>query len=274
MTQLFSYETTQWDLTTLKSGQSPYVWDCLCFLNNDMQLAADARYGKVYATQAGPGSRNPWNGAAPASYASAQTSTRRLSYDLGKTFWYADAFKIDSTWTQPDFTSLVTFGYPTLSSGPIEIQVYPTNGVLSYALLMNSGLLTKNASGFYAGSVLSLTQIAPINFGKWVEMIIGIKWATDNTGAIDAYYRVEGQTSWTHSISKTGLPTEQYGTTSYGTVRADGTSSDGSQHSVLDKQGLYFGYYDSTKTSFPTDRLAQSGLTRSSDFETARATLP
>jgi len=274
MTQLTSYETTPGNLSTLVQAQTPTTWSCLCFNNNDMQLSSDTRYGKVYATQAGPGSRNPWNTGAPTSYASAQVSKGRPSYDLGKTFWYAEGFKLASTWTQPDFVTLDTFGYATLSSGPIDIGVASVNGVLSYTLYMNSGLLTANSGGFYQGSQFGVTQIAPVNFGKWVDVVLGIKWATDNTGSVDVYTRVEGQTTWTHAIAKQNIPTEQYGTTSYGTVTANGLNTDGSLHSVLDKEGLYFGFWDSTKTSFPTQSLRQSGMTRSSDMATAMSTLP
>jgi Polysaccharide lyase len=265
---------TLYSTSTTNQAQSPRVWSCLCFMNNDIQLATDSEFGQVYLTRAEPGSHNPWNTAAPTNAAAAQLSTVRESYGLGNTYWYGIAFKLDSSWSQPDWATLVTVGYPTLSSGPIDIDVYPINGSLSYILYMNSGLLTANTSGFFKGSVFSHTQIAPVVSGKWVEIILGIKWATNNTGSVNAYYRLEGQHSWKHPISKTHLATAQYGATSYGTVGPDGKNSDGSKRSVLDKQGLYYGFWSSATTSFATRSVYESGLTRSSSFARAASTLP
>jgi hypothetical protein len=265
---------TLYSTSTTNQSQVPRVWNCLCFMNNDIQLSPDSHFGQVYVTRAESGSHNPWNTAALTNTAAAQLSNVRNSYGLGNTYWYAIAFKLDSTWSQPDWATLVTLGYATLSSGPIDIDVYPVKGGLSYILYMNSGALTKNSAGFYKGSVFSHTQIAPVTFGKWVEIILGIKWATNNAGSVNAYYRVEGQRSWKHPISKSHTATAQYGATSYGAVGADGKNSDGSSHSVLDKQGLYFGFWSPVTTSFASRSVSESGLTRSSSFATAARTLP
>jgi len=242
-------------------------------MNNDIQIAADAHFGQVYVMHAEPGSRAPYNTAAPPNAAAAQLSTRRTSYGLGNTYWYAIGFKLPSSWTQPDWVTLTTLGYPTLSSGPIDIAIWPVKGVLNYTLQMNSGLLRKDAAGSYRGSVSTRTAIAPVTLGKWVEMVLRIRWATNNTGLVDVYERLEGQTSWRHAVSKRRLPTAQYGTTPYGTVNANGTDPDGTKHSVLDKIGLYFGYWNSATTSFPARSVSETGLTRASDFAAAAATL-
>jgi hypothetical protein len=265
---------TLYSTSTTDQAQLPYVWDGLTFMNNDIQIAPDKHFGRVYVVHAEPGSRNPWNTGAPLNVASAQLSTRRSSYGLGNTYWYAIAFKLDSSWIQPDWATLVTLGYPTLSSGPIDIDVYRAKGGgLSYMLQMNAGLLTENAGGFYRGNVFSQTPIAPATIGKWVEIVLRVKWETNKTGLVDAYYRLEGHQSWRHSISKRGVATEQYGANSYGTVSANGTNSDGSPHSVLDKMGLYYGFWSSATTSYPPRTIYETGLTRSSTFAAAAATL-
>jgi hypothetical protein len=264
---------TLYSTSTTNQAQLPHVWDGLLFMNNDIQIASDDRFGQVYVIHAEPGSRGPWNTAAPPNAAAAQLSTRRASYGLGNTYWYAIAFKLDSTWIQPDWVTLTTLGYPTLSSGPIDIDVYPVKGVLSYVLQMNAGLLTRDSTGFYRGSVSSRTLIAPVAFGKWMEIVLRIRWKTDNTGSVDVYERLEGQPSWKHAVSKRSLATAQYGTTSYGTVSANGTNPDGTRHSVLDKMGLYYGFWSSATTSFPARSVSETGLTRSSDFAAAVATL-
>lgn len=265
--------TTLISTSTTDQDQQPHVWDGLGFMNNDIQIATDDHFGRVYAIHVGPGSRNPFDTSAPANVASAQLTTRRHSFNLGNTYWYAVAFKLDSTWSQPDWVTLLTLGYPTLSSGPVDIDIYRHNGVLSYMLQMNSGLLTRAPNGFYKGSAFSQTPIAPVVFGKWGEIVLGVKWATNGAGSVNAYYRLEGQSAWKHAISKRRLPTAQYGTTSYGTVNANGTNPDGSRRSVLDKVGLYYGFWNTATTSFASRSLYETGLTRSSTFAAAAATL-
>ena len=71
-------------------------------------------------------------------------------------------------------------------------------------------------------------------------------------------------------FSKLNEPTYLYGTTAYGTFAKDGSD----WPTVLDKIGLYYGYGDHSKTSFPTETVYESGLTRSSDMATAESTLP
>jgi hypothetical protein len=264
---------TLYSTSTTNQGQLPHVWDGLLFMNNDVQIARDDRFGQVYVIHAEPGSHGPWNTGLPPNAAAAQLSARRASYGLGNTYWYAIAFKLDSSWIQPDWVTLMTLGYPTLSAGPIDIDVYRANGVLSYTLQMNSGLLTRDSTGFYRGRVSSRIPIAPVVFGKWVEMILRVRWETDDTGSVDVYERLKGQSSWRHAVSRRGLPTAQYGSTPYGTVSADGTNPDGSRHTVLDKIGLYFGFWSSATTSFPPRSVSETGLTRSSDFASAAATL-
>lgn len=259
--------------STTDQQQLPHIWDGLAFNNNDIQLGEDSRFGQVYVIHAGPGSRNPWNTAAPPNMAFAQLATRRESYNLGNKYWYAIAFKLDPTWVQPDWVTLMTLGYPTLSSGPIDVDVFRSKGVVSYMLQINAGLLTEGANGFYRGRVFSQTPIVPVAYGKWVAMILGIRWATNNTGSVDVYYRLPGQGSWQHPISKRGIATAQYGTTSYGTVSANGTNPDGSRHTVLDKMGLYYGFWSGQMTSFAPRSISETGLTRSSDFAAAAATL-
>jgi hypothetical protein len=264
--------TTLYSTSSTSQGQSPVLWDCLCFLNNDIQLASDGRYGKVYAVKAGPGSRNPWNTGFPAGYASAEITKGRPN-DLGKWDWYAQAYRISGGFTGPGFVTVSQFGYPTLSSPPLGLYLGNSNGVLNFQLFRNAGLLTNNGSGWYGGTVVEQPSFLPVPLGKWVELILGVRWATDNTGEIRVYTRTEGEADFTLRLSRSGQPTWQYGTTSYGTVNADGSNASGQQVRVLDKQGLYFGYPDG-RTSFPTESLQETGLVRASDYATARATLP
>jgi hypothetical protein len=270
--QLSSYETTPGNLSTLVQAQTPTTWSCLCFLNNDVSVTSDRRYGKAYSIHVEPGSKNPWNTTFPAGYGSALVSKGR-SNNLGKWDWFANAYKVPPGWTQPKFATLTEFEYATLTSPPLAIDISTVKGRPTFAMYRNAGKVTDTGSGWYRGAAYeAAAPIVAIPFGKWVDIIVGVKWANNNTGEIRIYYRVEGHTRFTLAITRSNTPTWQYGTTSYTTVNADGTNTSGEQVNVLDQSGLYTGYFDG-RTSFPANSVYQAGLTRSSDYAGAAATL-
>jgi len=260
--------TTLVSTGTTNQQQSPALWDCLCFTNNDITLASNSRYTQVYSIHAEPGSKNPYNSGAPAYDASAEVSKIRPN-DLGQWDWFGGAWNIPSGLTAPDFVTLQQFGYPTLSSPPLAIDVGKPGGVLSYTLYRNAGKLTQVTSDWSQGTVFEEPTIAPVTYGKWMEIIVGVKWATDNTGEIRVYTRAEGETAWTLRISESNTPTEQYGTTNYGTCAADFSNCP----NVTDHGGLYFGFSDG-RTTFAQESLLSRGLTRSTDLASAELTFP
>jgi hypothetical protein len=272
MTSISSYESTAGDLSTLHQAQSPQLWDGLLFLNNDIQLASDSRYGQVFSIRTGSNSHNPYY--TPTDGRSSEVSRRRPMV-LGSWDWYGNAFKVKSGWTQPSWADLYQFGYPTLSSPPLSINIdRPTDGVPRFQVFQNAGLLTNNGSGFYRGTNMGDTNIVAVPFDSWVEIIVGVKWETNSTGELRVYYRIPSQgTGWVLAVSKSGVPTEQYGTTPSGSVNATFTNSSGDPINVLDHGGLYFGY-GSMPSSFPTNYVSQAGLTRSSSLSAAQSTFP
>jgi hypothetical protein len=261
--------------TAANQGQSPAnFWDCLCYLNNNIQLAPDARYGKLYAVRVGAGSTNPWYNVGPLA-ASAEITKLRPNR-LGMWDWYANAVRVEPGFTAPDWATVQQLNYPSLSSPPASLDLHKVNGVLSWTFYRNAGLLTANSGGFYKGTAFEEPALMPVEQGKWTEFIIGIKWATDSSGEVRVYTRVpaNGETGFTLRLSRSNTPTWQYGSTPSGNVRADGTDvSTGTQHRTLDKEGLYFGYY-STPSSFPTNSVSESGMVVASDMATAQSSLP
>ena len=217
-------------------GQSPSLWTCLCFNNNSMSLVADSRYGKAYKVAVGPGDRNPWNTSAPASNAAGQVSKRRDN-DLGKWDWYAVSVRVDS-WVDltTEWADIISVGYQTSSGDQVRLGLKNNNGSLYFEVSQNSGY-ANNASGYATGSVHYTQPILPVTFGSWREFVVGIKWATDNTGAVQVYSRTPGG-SWSKAFEKLNEPTYLYGTTSYGTFAKDGSN----WPTVIDKLGLYYGY--------------------------------
>ena len=49
-----------------------------------------------------------------------------------------------------------------------------------------------------------------MNVGKWIDFIVTVKYAKDNTGFITIQRRDEGQTNFTQVLSITNTPTVQY----------------------------------------------------------------
>jgi Polysaccharide lyase len=272
MGQLFSYETSAGNVGTLVQGQTPKLWDGLGFLNNDIQVIPDTRYGHVYAIRAGVGSHNPWYDPGPGIAASELTRAR--PNDLGKWDWFSGGFRINGGLTGPGWTMLYQLGYPSLGSPPLALDLVKRNGRLYYGLFRNAGLLTKRGnSSFYQGSSFEDRPLVQVPYGKWVDFIFGVRWATDNTGELRVYARVEGTHGYKLLVNKSRIPTWQYGTTPAGSINASGIKSSGEPARVLDKGGLYFGYWDGRST-FPTESLLETGMTRSSNYHAAASTLP
>jgi hypothetical protein len=147
----------------------------------------------------------------------------------------------------------------------VRLGLTNNNGSLYFEVSQNSGY-ANNPTGYATGSVHYTHPILPVTFGNWREFVVGIKWATDNTGAVEVYSRTPGG-SWSKAFEKLNEPTYLYGTTSYGTFAQDGSN----WPTVIDKLGLYYGGYSTT--SFPTETVYESGLTRSSNLATAKSTL-
>jgi hypothetical protein len=252
-------------LRTLRQTQSPSIWTCLCFENNDISLAADGTYGKAYKATVPLGDHNPWNKSAPSTNGAAQMSVRRNN-NLGKWDYYAMAVKVPS-WSGDlssiMFATILAVGYQTSQGDQVGLGLIDDNGKLAFQIHQNSGYenypsTTKPALSYKAA-------LMPVVYGQWQEFVLAVKWATDNTGAVQVYSRVPGGT-WSKVFERLNEPTYIYGTTSYGTFAADGSN----WPTVTDKIGLYYGESGIS----PTQTVYESGLTRSSDLATAQSTLP
>jgi hypothetical protein len=254
--------------------QAPALWDCLCFLNDDIRLMGNKRFGKVYSIAVGPNSHNPWWNGGPR-IVSAEVTTRR-PVRLGQWDWYADSFMVLPGYVPTDFAAVAQMNYPTITSPPLEIDFDKYGVGISRAVGYVSSVggkaeIVDNQRFFKVSAVV----------GKWVDFVIGVKWATDATGAIRVYTRCaacirHGNTQairaqrrrWVLRYSRDSLVTMQYGA---GVMTADGKTPDGRDIVTIDHAGLYYGY--SGTQPMPTNRILQSGLVRASDRATAAATL-
>jgi hypothetical protein len=244
-------------------GQSPSLWTCLCFENNDLSLTSDSTFGKAYKASVPIGDSNPWNTGAASTSGAGQMSIRRNN-NLGQWDWFGIAVKVPS-WSGDlsniKFVDLLSMGYQTAAANQVGLGMAVQNGALSFVIQQNSGY-ANSTTGFATGSTHYVAPFQPVTYGQWQEFVIGVKWATDNTGAVEVYSRTPGG-SWSKAFEKLNEPTYLYGTTPYGTFAQDGSN----WPTVIDKIGLYYGEYNIT----PTETVYESGLTRSSNLATAKS---
>lgn len=272
MTELYSYETTPGDKTTLKQGQSPQVWTALAFEGNDISLVADPRYGKVYKCEVPVGDLNPWvNPSSPAfAGTGAGQLTIRRGTEYGQWRWYGIAVKVPSFANvgNLNFLDIASLGYQTIEYDQVAFKLTNVGGTLHYAINQNSGQLTRNAAGNYPGTVHYTQPFLPVKYGEQREFVLGVKWTADNTGGVKVYSRLPAG-AWSQVFEKLNVPTYAYGSTNFSSWSIAQLQS--STAHVLDKIGLYYGMSGGVK---PTETVYESGLTRCSDLATAQSLFP
>lgn len=250
--------------------QTPAVWDVLQFTTGDLALQPDARFGSVYSVKCGPQSDlSPGCGGPIWASDIAYTSlNHHYPAPLGQTLWYADSIQLVAPFTFID-------GWMSLLQMCLGPQDAPAQWVLrfvgsgyAFALQRNAGNVTATGGG--AATVEAITANAAGLVGEWVDLVTGIKYASDSTGTVDVYVRVAGG-SWTHPVSHTGVPTWQYGTIGGNTVNPDGSGNVGNN----DQMNVYAGFWDQRPLSqFPANQLLRRGYVIAPDLATAQASFP
>ena len=111
------------------------------------------------------------------------------------------------------------------------------------------------------GNVAPMTAVAaPLALGVWHELIVHVRWATDSSGMIEVWHRLQGSDGWVKTVSLRGYPTVQW------TAEEGPKAIAGSVTS--DKIGAYRGRAD-----FPLS-VWQDGFVRTTSFAAAAAALP
>jgi hypothetical protein len=243
----------------------PHMWACLCFTSQDIALQSDPRFGRVYAIDVGPGSHNPW-WTPPYGIASAEVSVRR-PVRLGEWDWYANSYKALPGWTLTDWGTVSQMNYPTIASPPLEVD-FDKYGV---GIERTVGYVATHGGTPQVHDVQRWFPVSRV-VGKWLDVVIGVKWATDTSGAIRVYTRCHecGDTQWVLRYTKDNILTMQWGA---GVMNQNGTSAqDGQPMTTLDKEGVYYGYASGhAPSSLPTNRMLQMGLIRTTSEAAAMA---
>lgn len=235
-----------WDGNS-NASQDPDIWgasttdlaDGIYCMTDSCSVIPDATFGKVYRFNIGPGDTNPYYNQ-PTKPNGELTMKRPIA--MGQWDWYATAFKIVSPYTLLSFNVIEQFGYPSLSSPPESIS-FDSSGL---GIDRHVGIIR---TGNYLPDLVEKPRFWPVSeiLDKWVQMVVGIKWAVDNTGEIQVYGCYPAPScSPTLLFSKANTPTFQQ------------KQGEALKTSVNDKMGLYFG----DSSSPPTNTVLQRGFSR------------
>ncbi len=232
------------------ASQSPWIWGIIpgdiasgvyC-MTDSLTLQSDPTYAMIYKYEVGPGDTNPYFDQ-PTKPNAELTIERPIS--MGQVDWYAESFKIVSPYTllSGGFNVICQYAYPSLYSPPLSIS-FDENGL---GIDRHVGIVPVGGGSVTYTIKPRWYTVASI-LDKWIEYVIGVKWAVDVNGEIYVYCRVKenGDTRFSLKYQDLSHPTSQ---------RTDGEPV----HTKMnDKMGLYFG----TSASPPTNTVLHRGFTR------------
>lgn len=226
------------------------LWDGYTYMGADVKLAADPTWGKVYSVAPAAGHHNPYNTAAPAGATSAQI-TKRRDTSIGSVFYWSESAVVTANGA-PDWGAILSLGYETVLNDQLQLGI--TGGNWTFG--QTCGLVTNGR-----GAVQYTTAFKPVVLNQRADFVVGAKIAADNTGWVEVHYRPQGG-AWSQPFTKTGVPTTVW----------QGSPAN-IPATVLDKEGLYFGWWDETKTPAPTGAVTLRGLQRWGTLADAIASL-
>jgi hypothetical protein len=142
---------------------------------------------------------------------------------LGQTIYYGYMFYVPKRWWTgtTSFWGLETaqYHFENILSAPIAFQLHATHMTLAiatgacdiYAAAHPKCAWRSNAD-IRSGPNLRPYYVVPppMRRGVWHEVIMGITWAANSSGEIDAWTRVMGSTAWRQTVHFTGYPTIQW----------------------------------------------------------------
>lgn len=241
--------------TTSGYGMTPPVWEELAFYEQDITAVPDPRFGKAYRIRLNALSRNPWWVGQPASKPSCEVTQRR-PHALGQVDWYAFATRFQAGWQAGSWGVIAQLGYPTLSSPPLAVAISERAGVTRVGIDRHAGIVTSGTSGLLNVEP-RFHDLSAIE-GRWLDWLLGVKWAVDGTGWVRVETRPEGG-AWGVRYEAMSTPTWQQ------------KQGEPPRSSSMDKMGAY---QDASALSGPWENvLLNSGLTRWPDEQSARASM-
>lgn len=240
------------DSVIVRSQSPAGFWTSLIYTNDDVSLISDAKYTQIYRFRTNGNSRNPY-------WSSPTTCNTELVWDRplseGQIDWYWFATKHEPTWdyaTKVDWHSIFQFHYPTIATPPIGLYC----GYGDHIFVQRyCGLVTgSTAAEFDLWNVDTVSRTQ----GHWIEHVIGMKSASDDTGWIIYKNKVTdlGETSFTEHLNVTGIKTWQWG-------GALNVPQHPSNFVVNDKLDSYYGYKSGlTDADIGTNYIQHTGHVR------------
>jgi len=196
------------------ASQDPVLWDCVCYSSGNINLVPDARYGKAYRYSTDDSAWNGW-GYDPGPNVGTSELGKSRPQGLGHWDWYALAVKIPLGWRQPTWALLFEPNFAAWTSPPEGLEADPRNRDGSYCWRYRPGCkpwfnFIRNV-GVVGSIVPEHHWLRPVQLGKWTEFVMGIKWATDRSGAYRVYSRVASnrKASFKLNAASTGVATYQ-----------------------------------------------------------------
>jgi len=176
--------------------------------------------------------------------------THPVPLGLGTDGYYGYMFYVPVGWTTGTsaFWGVTTaqWHFQNIWGSPLEFQLENDHMTLAietgacddYTTSTPGCQYRSNADDGGCRSSATVTCLAPqyvvppgMEQGVWHEVVMHVHWASDSTGQIEVWTRVEGQTAWTQTVEVSGIPTVQWDVTQ-GCCLAQAT----------DKVGAYRGY--------------------------------
>ena len=130
----------------------------------------------------------------------------------GDDLYYGWSMLFPSSWTVPQSWELVfqMKGYNRVARNPaISFNIESDNNIKVVRCTGNFGSSTSLCP---TGLVSYPTPILNINNikDKWVDYVMRVRFAVDNSGIIEVWFKIDGQSSYTKAVEWQNIPTLQY----------------------------------------------------------------
>lgn len=247
---------------TLTPKPPPPAYDGFLYSGTDLRVAADptGRYALVYIASPAAGRHNPYNTGAWAGATSAQVNKVRPTQP-GVTQWFANSAWLDSMSPgYPDWGTWMSLGYQVIlydqvGLGPRSSAFGATN---VWTVSQNAGLVQNNAP-----AIATVKALKPATLKVWHDFVIGYTPSTGADGLVEIHYRLGATGSWEQVYRQTGPTLEWQNTTGPPNVSTE----------LNDKEGLYYGNWNSAQTPAPTGVILSRGMSRHPSLADAIASL-
>jgi hypothetical protein len=152
---------------------------------------------------------------------SACETVRKRTLELSEQ-WYALEFRFPLDWQEPSPTgwgmAIAQLNYQKIWGAPIGIYAHADQ----VRLILNSGLCrpvgTPSPPGPGCANNSGPTgNLAPmyvipraLELGVWHQVLVHVRWATDNSGLLQVFQRQRGEATWHQEVNFSGKPTVQW----------------------------------------------------------------